>query len=108
MPIRHLAAAAATVLVACQGDACEQLCQVTTDAMRVCMPQWPAEWDDLDAAGPQDFERTCDNRWAEVRNDLEPRELEDALDQCGESELSIRDQMTAGDGCDLLRALYID
>lgn len=66
------------------------------------------EWEDFDASGKSNFRKRCDNRWDEVRSNLEPRELEDARDQCDQSLDDLRRVQTDGTECDLLRALYVD
>ena len=72
------------------------------------MNTWPVEWEDIDAQGPQDFQTRCRNRWANVRTDLEPRELEDALEQCKESRKDLEELRSGEEACDVLRALYVE
>jgi hypothetical protein len=90
----------------CQPDRCEALCTRTTNRLRECLDAWPADWADLDAESRSDFEAQCQNRWRQVRADLEPRELEDALDQCSEALDDLAARNAAGTVCDELRALY--
>jgi hypothetical protein len=98
----------ALLLAACGQDKCEQLCQATADQLDACLDEWPADWSDLDASGANQFANFCDNQWGDVRNDLEPRELDDALDQCEETNETLAALASDGDSCDVLRALYLD
>ena len=93
----------------CAPDACEALCDQMRTDLATCMTDWPVGWEEMDASGPQDFKTQCRNRWAVVRSELEPRELQDALDQCSETETQLQSLTadTGGVGCDTLRALYI-
>ena len=79
--------------------------------LKTCLDVWPVGWEELDATGARRFETQCQNRWAVVRADLEPRELQDALDQCEETQDAI-DALAASDEpgalCDEVRALYVD
>ena len=92
----------------CKPDPCEQLCQRTTNRLAVCMQDWPVDWDDFDSTSRANFRTRCDNRWDEVRSSLEPRELEDARDQCSETLSEIAELRQNGEDCDHLRALYIE
>ena len=96
------------VLLGCGQDQCEQLCSSTATALDGCLDEWPADWSDLDASGASQFSRFCDDQWSEVRNDLEPRELDDALDQCEETNDTLATLSSDGESCDVLRALYLE
>jgi len=95
------------LLAGCKEDPCEQLCQRTTNRLAVCMEDWPVGWDDFDSTSRGNFRVRCDNRWDEVRSGLEPRELEDARDQCDETLSDMTALQREGEDCDYLRALYI-
>ncbi len=100
--------ALALLLAACGQDQCEQLCTNTSAALDACLDEWPADWSDLDASGANQFANFCDNQWGEVRNDLEPRELDDALDQCEETNDTLATLRADDQSCDVLRALYLE
>ncbi len=48
------------------------------------------------------------NDWSDLRADLAPRELSDALDQCEEAANALERMSGDGTTCDELRALYLD
>jgi hypothetical protein len=100
-------ALACLALLGCGQDQCEQLCTNTATQLDACLDGWPAEWADLGAGSASQFSRFCDNRWSDVRNDLEPRELDDALDQCEETNDHLTDLVNDDQSCDVLRALYL-
>ena len=97
--------------VGCAPDPCEDLCSTMQSELATCLAVWPVGWEELDATGSRRFQTQCKNRWAVVRADLEPRELQDALDQCSETQDAI-DALAASEDtgalCDELRALYVD
>jgi len=92
----------------CQSDNCERLCAETSTALRECVSQWPATWDDLDATGRVNFQNTCTTTWSQTQSSLEARELEDALEQCEETSLLLTQMDADGSLCDQLRAIYIE
>ena len=92
----------------CSPDPCTELCNDTTEALAVCMPDWSMEWQDFDAADQEDFQERCITRWGEVRSNLVAREIEDARGQCREGRKALEDAQAVGDDCDLLRASYLD
>jgi hypothetical protein len=96
------------LLAACGQDQCEQLCSNTAAELDACIDEWPADWSDFDASSASQFARFCDNQWSSVRNDLEPRELDDALDQCNETNDTLATLASDGKSCDVLRALYLE
>jgi hypothetical protein len=91
----------------CGGDDCEQLCSTLTQRFADCVEEWPTDWEELDARGQTAFRNACQNRWADVRAGLEPRELNDALDQCDESATALQRMSRSSSTCDQLRALYL-
>ena len=93
-----------TGLCACTADPCDQLCTDTTDALSICLEEWPATWSDVGASSKSDFSNTCSNLWAAERSTLEPRALDDAYEQCDESLLYLYNNSQL---CDQLRAIYI-
>ena len=95
------------LIAGCKDDPCEQLCQRTTNRLAECMEDWPVGWDDFDSTSRANFRVRCENRWDEVRSGLEPRELEDARDQCDETVSDLSALQKSGEDCDHLRALYI-
>ena len=81
--------------------------------LATCLADWPVGWEELDSTGARSFQVQCKNRWAVVRADLEPRELQDALDQCEETQdaldaLAAEATDSADPVCDELRALYVE
>lgn len=91
-------------LCACSEDPCNQLCNDISSALDVCLSEWPATWTDLGASSKVDFSKTCSNVWAAERSVLEPRELDDAYEQCDESLNYVSNNQYL---CDQLRALYL-
>lgn len=66
--------------------------------------QWTATWEDLGADSQSEFRDQCENDWARTRADLEPREVRLAVEACEEAS----DMLLEMQGCDELRALYLD
>ena len=96
------------VLAGCStDDDCETLCVETGAALAGCLADWPIDWSDLDAKNRRAFRKACQNRWGEERADLEPRELDDALEQCVEGIDNLDALEDQGELCDHLRALYV-
>ncbi|MCB9779135.1 MAG: hypothetical protein H6742_11280 [Alphaproteobacteria bacterium] len=52
--------------------------------------------------------RACKVDWGDERAGLEPRELEDVLEQCDEASAALTAMRRAGTTCDELRALYLE
>ncbi len=104
--ILHLfvSVASCAVVVGCGADACETLCYRTTLRLANCMDQWSATWEDLGAGGRGEFRDQCENDWGRTRADLEPREVQLAVDACDEAV----DLLLETPGCDELRALYLE
>ncbi len=92
------------MLTGCGADACETLCIRTTARLAQCLEQWSASWEDLGADGRVGFREQCENNWARTRADLEPREVNLAVDACDEAV----DLLLETQGCDELRALYLE
>ena len=88
----------------CGADDCESLCVRTTARLALCLDQWSASWEDLGASSQRSFRRQCENDWAMTRADLEPREVRLALEACDDGVEMLIDM----EGCDELRALYLD
>jgi hypothetical protein len=82
---------------ACGADACETLCYRTSLRLAACLGSWSATWEDLGADSRAEFRSQCENDWAQTRADLEPREVNLAVEMLNEMQ-----------GCDELRALYLD
>ena len=95
------------MLTGCAADDCERLCDRLSQRFADCIDEWPTGWEELDARGENAFRTACRNRWAGVRSDLEPRELNDALDQCTESDEALSRMGRSSTTCDQLRALYL-
>ncbi|NOY27068.1 MAG: hypothetical protein GXP62_14460 [Oligoflexia bacterium] len=95
-------------LSGCGSDACQRLCDHTGSRLEACLATWPATWADLDATSKVDFQGSCQSEWSQVRSDLEPRQLDDALKQCEETLADLTALRQQGTACDYLRALYID
>ena len=102
----------ATILVwfavGCGQDDCEALCQNVADRLDVCLDEWPTEWASLDARSRARFRGDCLDRWADVRVGLEPRELNDALEQCDDARAALATLSRDRESCDALRALYVE
>ena len=98
----------ATTLVGCGADPCERLCDRTGNRLGTCLADWPATWEAFDATSKIDFQQACRQEWAQVRSDLEPRQLDDALDQCELALDELAAMRQAGTVCDQLRALSVD
>lgn len=95
------------LVAGCGNDSCEQLCDTTRTRVRGCLDEWPVGWEAFDATSAADFRSQCRESWAATRADLEPRELEDALDQCQESVDILADLRDDGSACDALRAMLL-
>jgi hypothetical protein len=91
-------------IAACGADACETLCIRTTQRLAGCLDQWSGTWEDLGADSRSEFRDQCENDWAQTRTDLEPREVNLAVDACDEAV----DMLLELQGCDELRALYLE
>ena len=96
-----------TLLGACSADDCERLCGQLAQRFDDCVDEWPTGWEELDARSEASFRTACQNRWAGVRADLEPRELNDALAQCDDSDAALSRMSRSSTTCDQLRALYL-
>jgi hypothetical protein len=92
----------------CGQDDCEALCQNVSDRLDVCLDEWPVEWASLDARSRARFRGDCLDRWADVRVGLEPRELNDALEQCDDARAALAALSRDRESCDALRALYVE
>ena len=93
----------------CNPDHCDDLCVATGRKLQQCFEAdlGDALWSDLDATSRSGFVSACQQRWSAVRADLEPRVLEDALDQCEEAGFDMDQMEREGTTCDQLRALYL-
>ena len=110
LPQRILLVTGCIAAVGCnlfEEEACVRLCSRTTVRLSECEEQWPADWDDLGADDPDAFEQMCSDDWLELRAELEPRELQDALEQCDEGLKVLRKARRTQDECNDLRALYL-
>ena len=97
------------LLAACERqDRCEELCVQTTNVLATCMDDWPIGWEELGSPNRRLFRRACLNQWAEVRSTSEPRELDNALEQCDETLTDFDELRQTGELCAALRALYVD
>jgi len=97
-----------SLAAACATDDCERLCERVGNRLGTCLQEWPATWEDLDAASRAGFVDDCKQAWSEERGQLEPRELDDALLQCSEAGDELSTMRQQGTVCDELRALYLD
>jgi hypothetical protein len=98
---------AGLALAGCGTDNCERLCVEVGQRMDSCLDEWPTDWGEVDADSRVDFRKTCQDEWSSVRADLEPRELDDGLDQCEDSSLALDRMGRSRTTCDQLRALYL-
>ena len=94
--------------VACQPDACERLCAEVAGRLDECLDQWPVGWEEFDVQGARAFQTGCEQQWAQVRSDLEPREFDDAGDQCSEGIDALQRMRVDASSCSELRAMYLD
>jgi hypothetical protein len=96
------------VALGCDPDPCDQLCRVTAVQLGECMADWSMEWEDFNASSQGNFRLRCTNRWGEVRSDLESRELEDAREQCVQTQV-VMDRLDAESViCDHFRSIYVE
>ncbi len=95
------------VMTGCGTDSCERLCVEVGQRLDACLEDWPTDWGEVDAANRAAFRRTCQDEWSSVRADLEPRELDDGLDQCDDSSAALSRMARDRTACDELRALYL-
>ena len=107
--LRGVAAIAAlgAAIPGCGTDNCERLCVEVGLRLDECLEEWPTDWGEVDASSRADFRRSCQDDWSSVRADLEPRELDDGLDQCADSSRSLARMRRSRSSCDQLRALYL-
>lgn len=101
----------ATIFLLCVGcapDPCEGLCSTLRTELATCVDTWPVGWEEVDASSGANYQRQCENGWAAARAELEPRELQDALDQCEETDAALQSLADDGELCDSPRALYVD
>lgn len=96
------------LLLACQADPCDRLCDRLSNRLGECIVDWPIGWEDLDATSRADFQQGCREGWGELRTSLEPRQVDDALEQCEAGLAELVEMRRDGSVCDQLRALYVD
>ena len=104
---RQALAVAVALLSGCANDECELLCTTVASRLDACIEEWPSEWQAHDSTGRAAYRRECQATWASVRSDLEPRELNDALQQCEEASVALTRMSRSESTCDQLRALYL-
>jgi hypothetical protein len=92
----------------CGQDSCDELCVEMSWRMSACVRDWPEDWSEVGARGRRNFQRACQNQWADERAGLESWELDDALDQCNETSTALRRADNRGTACDEIRALYLE
>jgi len=95
------------LLAGCGTDSCERLCVEVGLRLDECLDEWPTDWGEVDAGSRAEFRRSCQDDWSTVRADLEPRELDDGLDQCADSSRALTRMGRSRTSCDQLRALYL-
>jgi hypothetical protein len=95
-------AAAVPWISACGADDCETLCVRAAKRVDVCLESWGAVWQDLGSESQRDWRIQCEDDWAATRADLEPREVQLAVDACSDT-LPALARMT----CDDLESLYL-
>lgn len=86
----------------CAADDCSDLCTRTANRIGNCLVSWDVDWTALGATTQADFASQCQIEWDEVRTDLEPRQVESAMERCANTRASLSDLT-----CDDLRALYL-
>ena len=91
-------------LISCAKDPCVQLCEQTAEQLDSCLQQWPVTWNDLGSDSREGFVDSCRNQWSAERSVLEPRALDDAYEQCEESNTYMPNNSQS---CDQLRAIYL-
>jgi hypothetical protein len=102
-PVPLLLFAVLPLAPACGADDCETLCSRAAGRVALCLEDWSAAWQDLGADSQRDWRVRCEDDWSATRADLEPREVQLAVDACSDT-LSALTEMS----CDELRALYLD
>ena len=90
-------------VAACGADDCETLCSRAASRLTLCLADWSATWQDLGADSQRDWRVGCEDDWSATRADLEPREVQLAVDACSDTLTALSDME-----CDELRALYLD
>ncbi len=93
---------AAVVLAGCSSDPCASLCVELAREVDACHAAWGTTWDDLGASTRAAWRATCQDDWAIVRADMEPRQVSAAEDACATTSDALAEQ-----GCDELRAVYV-
>ena len=105
--VRFMGFLGAMLLGGCGTDSCERLCVEVGQRLDTCFDEWPTDWGEVDAATRAEFRRTCQDDWSAVRSELEPRELDDGLDQCSDTSQALNRMGRSRTTCDQLRALYL-
>ena len=103
--VRRLASGGAFVvllLAGCAADDCADLCTRSANRIDKCLDGWDVDWTALGATTKADFATQCQREWDEVRTDLEPRQVESAMERCSDTRAALP-ELT----CDDLRALYL-
>ena len=95
---------AINILIACVEDPCSSVCIEVGQALNGCIDNWPAVWEDFNLRSEEDFTTTCQTTWSIQRSILEPRALDDAYEQCTESNAYLSNNVYT---CDQLRAIYL-
>jgi hypothetical protein len=98
---------ACAALAGCSQDQCYTLCASVGSRLDDCLDQWPVGWEEEGARSAKAFRVNCQNQWSDLRADLAPRELSDALDQCTEAVDELERMDSQDRTCDELRALYL-
>ncbi len=101
-PRSLLIAAALPWISACGADDCETLCSRAAGRVDRCLEGWSVTWADLGAESRSDWRVRCQDDWAATRADLEPREVQLAVEACGDT-LSVLPDLTCAD----LEAVYL-
>jgi hypothetical protein len=97
-----LASTFALLASGCSDDTCYALCARVASRLGGCLDEWGVGWEYFDAEQQSDFGDRCREQWTAEKSTLEPRQLEDATEDCTTAADKI-DAMS----CDEFRALYL-
>ncbi len=97
-----LVGCAAGLLAGCSSDPCASLCVELAREVDACQASWGTTWDDLGAPTRAAWRSSCQEDWAIVRADMEPRQVSAAEEACATTSDALGEQ-----GCDELRAVYV-
>ncbi len=90
------------LLAGCASDPCASLCAELARELDTCHDVWGTTWEDLSAPSRAAWRADCQDDWAIVRADMEPRQVSAAEDACATTSDSLSEP-----SCEALRGVYL-